>query len=864
MLPGDFTQTLTSSSNQMTTSRPSSQDRTLWYRTSNDDGNYIGEGPNIRYSTDKNLFINNLSFPQIGSGAGRTNLSSTGALVLPNTPCINLVDGTVDELCISKTYFFDKNATYPLGTTTSTATPDLAGTTTLNLNLPYNPHFPSANASQVSENGNGTEPASSFVVCGATGKSHNYQAIERPAISKTDISSGSCDQATDKAGGAIRTFVGTLPIGTAPNLTGGTGILSAKLFPGSTGDAFVGIPPSVSGNLAISISTTTSPPIISNPMTTVLRATNTYANNKVHVYNVNNLGTLNSGVRVLNGTLTFRANCVNPSTGAADDPCTPTSVRRGPSPVFIMRGAPDESIEFSGLKIVLDGVDPNNILWVSSRTQARIEFKSTKANATSADQAFLLDNSPSGPNAIDAAFVKVGRRIAVSANPAPPVPLVAGDTYYIVAINGSGKSAKLWLSQLPPPAIALTNPSYCVPSNKALTVAAGCPAIVNVDIAGILKLSSEPSFIFSGGTTLNPNLITGATTPSIITSNFLGSTSDISTTTLTEDNTSVFAVKDKFSSFRGVRFLGLFGDSSKINNETLFVAMTSVDQPSVLPVMQLQVPNATSGSDSIPLVSGSGMNGTPSSNKGQWMIRPTAKTEVNVYFVAGSTPSRAGVPYISSSTLASKAAGTNSTGAQEDIGETGGGLANFVRLLENWENIPIKIAGGFIQNTKSRFATAPFFPMPLSNGTADALTVFMNPVQPGTGVKTGQDALSSYDLRYTTSTGGSIPYYTPAIRLWGYDVGLLTQQPDRFAERFAVPISGANEYFREVSSDDAWVETLLCALEPTDPIANRTGASSPKSYTKRTLRGSDLRTACNNAKYGTTTAGNDPAISYTP
>ena len=110
---------------------------------------------------------------------------------------------------------------------------------------------------------------------------------------------------------------------------------------------------------------------------------------------------------------------------------------------------------------------------------------------------------------------------------------------------------------------------------------------------------------------------------------------------------------------------------------------------------------------------------------------------------------------------------------------------------------------------------------------------------------------------------GRAPFYTPPIRLWGYDVGLLTQPPDRFAERFAVPIAGANEYFREVTPDDPWVEALLCALEPsTVSASNKAGSINPKIYTKRALRGSDRRSACDTAKYGTTTAGDLPAISY--
>ena len=93
-------------------------------------------------------------------------------------------------------------------------------------------------------------------------------------------------------------------------------------------------------------------------------------------------------------------------------------------------------------------------------------------------------------------------------------------------------------------------------------------------------------------------------------------------------------------------------------------------------------------------------------------------------------------------------------------------------------------------------------------------------------------------------------------------MGLLTQQTDRFAERFATPIKGANEFFREVSADDPWVEALLCALEPATPTNI---AVTPNLYTKRVLRGSDRRQACDtNPAYGATAASDSPAITYVP
>jgi hypothetical protein len=62
------------------------------------------------------------------------------------------------------------------------------------------------------------------------------------------------------------------------------------------------------------------------------------------------------------------------------------------------------------------------------------------------------------------------------------------------------------------------------------------------------------------------------------------------------------------------------------------------------------------------------------------------------------------------------------------------------------------------------------------------------------------------------------PFYFPPTREWGYDVGLLSQTPDLFSRRIALPEAGTpNEFFREVSRDDPWVRGLLCAAQETAP-----------------------------------------------
>jgi hypothetical protein len=192
-------------------------------------------------------------------------------------------------------------------------------------------------------------------------------------------------------------------------------------------------------------------------------------------------------------------------------------------------------------------------------------------------------------------------------------------------------------------------------------------------------------------------------------------------------------------------------------------------------------------------------------------------------------------------------------------------------LLENWEAIPLKITGGFLQNNRSRFATAPYAATgPIVSSITDVpsfsdiQTIFINPVLPNI-------RMSNFNLQYQSITPQRIPYFSAPIRLWGYDVALLTQQPDRFAERFATPIAGANEFFREVSGDDAWIKTLLCALEPDDPTVVNTATNStvnvgykqqfgtkPQNYKKRALRGNDLISDCSTPTYGKSTLVYDP------
>jgi hypothetical protein len=163
----------------------------------------------------------------------------------------------------------------------------------------------------------------------------------------------------------------------------------------------------------------------------------------------------------------------------------------------------------------------------------------------------------------------------------------------------------------------------------------------------------------------------------------------------------------------------------------------------------------------------------------KWMPRADA-SEFNLVMAAGDTPGRVGSP-------------------AKPYYEINGGLHNFVRLLENWDNIDANIRGSFIQYKRSIFATAPFqvFLRPSPAGAPPVNSLFSE--------RGGRTYLSD-------SAGGQAPFYMASIRNWGFDVALLSQNPDLFAQRFVIPSTDApNEYYREVSRDDKWVQTLLCA-----------------------------------------------------
>ncbi|MBE9051704.1 hypothetical protein IQ243_14975 [Nostocales cyanobacterium LEGE 11386] len=195
---------------------------------------------------------------------------------------------------------------------------------------------------------------------------------------------------------------------------------------------------------------------------------------------------------------------------------------------------------------------------------------------------------------------------------------------------------------------------------------------------------------------------------------------------------------------------------------------TKESQPRPLPVLQITRPFGTPET-AINVNVGPPNSQTPNPN---W-LQPATETEFNLVAAAGDTPARPT--------------------------EDNGGLHNFVRFMENWNptgNVAdarkAKISGSFIQFKRSAYATGPF-------------RAFLS---------------GSSELYPIAGNQGRAPFYLAPTRQWGYDVGLLSQSPDLFAQKLVrIPDDLPDEFFREVGRDDKWVETLLCAKKADNTYA---------------------------------------------
>lgn len=218
-------------------------------------------------------------------------------------------------------------------------------------------------------------------------------------------------------------------------------------------------------------------------------------------------------------------------------------------------------------------------------------------------------------------------------------------------------------------------------------------------------------------------------------------------------------------------------------------------QPLLVPVLQIHDANSTPSNlrtDAVAVAAGDDFKST-------WLQQAT-NTIFNATFVVGNSPGR--------------------------TDEISSGLQNFVRFLESWDGRTAKISGSFIQLKRSSFSTAPIAP------------IFTNRQSNATASKDYNLSLFDYSLDTypTRNANGLLPFYTAPNRKWGFDVGLLSEQPDLFAQRFTAPPTGRpNEFFREVGRDDTWVKTLLCAGEASNQTGIPTTSVPTITYTTKAV-----------------------------
>ncbi|PMB38444.1 hypothetical protein CEN47_06525, partial [Fischerella thermalis CCMEE 5319] len=281
------------------------------------------------------------------------------------------------------------------------------------------------------------------------------------------------------------------------------------------------------------------------------------------------------------------------------------------------------------------------------------------------------------------------------------------------------------------------------------------------------------------------------------------------------------------SAINALWFTGVNSSNQKLYNNTGFTRLfhsfppgaDATYQPLLEPILQIHVPykSAINTTDYLKYFQYNGdgitFKTTEEMVKNTRWLPKASETTFNVAIAAGDTPTRVGNtvnPYY----------------------ESNGGLHNFVRFLENWDNpdgkgnsnpINVNITGSFIQFKRSIFATAPFqvFTRPTFGGKPSVNSLFPERVN-----------IAYYN---DSTPRGEAPFYLPPKRNWGFDVALLSQNPDLFAQRFVIPATDPPDtFYREVPRDDRWVQTLLCAAQDTTETDGFESAFSIKIDEKTT------------------------------
>jgi hypothetical protein len=238
-----------------------------------------------------------------------------------------------------------------------------------------------------------------------------------------------------------------------------------------------------------------------------------------------------------------------------------------------------------------------------------------------------------------------------------------------------------------------------------------------------------------------------------------------------------------------------------------FVA-TDTRQPLLVPILQIHATDSTTISTATETTATKIFPvGAEVQVSSRWVVRAAPKTatnlnEFNLVMATGDIPARPG--------------------------DNNGGLQNLPRFLENWQTPAqtASIAGAFIQTNRSSYASAPYFSV---MDTDAAYDYAQRP--PGMFGNTSTDPKDDSSKYRSNAGSGKIGYFLPPTRNWGFDVGLLSQPPDLFAQKFSLPdeIIDPDEYFREVSRDDDWVKGLLCSKVAPLPTATPGTISTTKA-----------------------------------
>jgi hypothetical protein len=145
------------------------------------------------------------------------------------------------------------------------------------------------------------------------------------------------------------------------------------------------------------------------------------------------------------------------------------------------------------------------------------------------------------------------------------------------------------------------------------------------------------------------------------------------------------------------------------------------------------------------------------------LIEASSGMQMNLVMISGIVPSRLGQSY--------------------------GGLHNFPRFIENWQNKEFFLSGAMVQLNFSTYATAPYDQEQ------------MEPSQP--------------DPKSGTGSNEWIAYYKAPLRRWGFDVGLKYVEPGPVSRRFKSTELTRSEFYSEPATDDPYTQLLAaCANRP--------------------------------------------------